>query len=131
MFTTKGGAYPRVEPFRCSTLGQAPGLTQNIRLGWKSLVETNTLAYYKNLSTKKFYKICSRLSSVRTKRRSQSKMAKRSGANVTKLFCLQFTDFRNKLECLSLASLSSLFYCLRVRPGAYSRVDHLKGSLLG
>jgi len=30
------------------------------------------------------------------------------GANVIKLFCLLFTDFHNKLECLSLASFSSL-----------------------
>jgi hypothetical protein len=27
--------------------------------------------------------------------------------------------FNNKLECLLLASLSSLVYCFRVRPGAY------------
>jgi hypothetical protein len=31
---------------------------------------------------------------------------------------------------LSLASLSSLVYCMWVRPGAYLRVKHLKGSLL-
>ncbi len=31
-----------------------------------------------------------------------------SGNNVIKLFCPKFTDFRNKLEGLSLASLSSL-----------------------
>ncbi len=30
------------------------------------------------------------------------------GAIVIKLFCPYFTDFRNKLVCLSLASLSSL-----------------------
>ncbi len=41
------------------------------------------------------------------------------------------TDFRIKLECLSLASLSSLVYCLWVSLGAYLRVDHLKGSSLG
>ncbi len=35
-------------------------------------------------------------------------------------------DFRNKLECLSLASLSILVLCLWVRPGAYLRVEHLK-----
>jgi hypothetical protein len=29
---------------------------------------------------------------------------------------------------LSLASLSSLVYCLWARPGAYPRVEHLKGS---
>jgi hypothetical protein len=31
-----------------------------------------------------------------------------SGANVIKLFCPQFTDFRNKLECLSPASVHSI-----------------------
>ena len=33
-----------------------------------------------------------------------------------------------KLECLSMARLSSLVYCLRERPGAYPIVEHLKGS---
>ncbi len=37
-----------------------------------------------------------------------------------------FTNFRNKLECLSQATLSSQVKCLWVRPGAYSRVEHLK-----
>jgi hypothetical protein len=41
------------------------------------------------------------------------------------------TNFRNKLECLFLASLSSLTYCLYARPGAYTRVEHLKGVSLG
>ncbi len=36
-------------------------------------------------------------------------------------------DFRNKLECLSQASLSSLIVCLWVKSGAYPRVEHLKG----
>jgi hypothetical protein len=36
-------------------------------------------------------------------------------------------NFRNKLECLSLASLSSLVRCLWARPGAYSRGEHQKG----
>ncbi len=48
-----------------------------------------------------------------------------SGANVIKLF----TTFHNKLERLSLASLFSLVYCLWVPPGAYPRVERLKGSL--
>ncbi len=34
---------------RCLT--QAPSLTANIRLGWKGLPGTNTLAYYKNQQT--------------------------------------------------------------------------------
>ncbi len=44
------------------------------------------------------------------------------GPNIT---CIRF-----KLECLSLASLSSLV-CLWVRPGAYLRMEHLKGTVLG
>jgi hypothetical protein len=40
-------------------------------------------------------------------------------------------DFHNKLECLSLARLSSLVYSLWARPGAYPRVEHLKGSSIG
>jgi len=32
------------------------------------------------------------------------------GTNVIKLFCPLFTNFRNKLYCLSLASFSNLFY---------------------
>jgi hypothetical protein len=31
----------------------------------------------------------------------------------------------NKLEFFSLAILSSLVYCLQVRPGAYPRAEHL------
>ncbi len=36
------GAYPREAPFR------PLALPANIRLGWKGLPETNTLAYYEN-----------------------------------------------------------------------------------
>ncbi len=32
-----------------------------------------------------------------------------------------FTDLRNKVECLSLASLSSLVFCFWIRPGAYTK----------
>jgi len=35
------GAYPRVD-----SLGQAPALRTNIRLGWKGLPGPNALAYY-------------------------------------------------------------------------------------
>ncbi len=38
-----------------------------------------------------------------------------------------FTNFHNKLKHLTLSSLSSLDSCLWVRPGAYPRVEHLKG----
>jgi hypothetical protein len=39
--------------------------------------------------------------------------------------------FHNKLERLSLATFSSLVLYLQVRPGAYTRVEHLKGASLG
>jgi len=54
-----------------------------------------------------------------------------AGVNVTKLFVSEFEDFRNKLECLSLASRSSLVYCLWVLLGTYPIVDHLKGASFG
>jgi hypothetical protein len=41
------------------------------------------------------------------------------GANVIKLFIPSFTNFHNKLERLSTASLYSLVYCLWARLGAY------------
>jgi hypothetical protein len=37
---------------------------------------------------------------------------------------------RNKLECLLLTGLSSLVYFLWVRPGAYYRVEYLRGFIL-
>ncbi len=40
-------------------------------------------------------------------------------------------NFRNKLECLCLASISSLVYCLFSKPGAYLSVEHLKYSSVG
>jgi hypothetical protein len=40
-------------------------------------------------------------------------------------------NFRYKLMCLSLASLSSLFYCLRPGQEPTPRVEHLKGSSIG
>ncbi len=33
----------------------------------------------------------------------------------------------NKIECLSMASLSILALCLWVRRGAYTRMEHPKG----
>jgi hypothetical protein len=36
----------------------------------------------------------------------------------------------NKLKCFALAGLSSPIKCLRVRPGAYPRVKHLKRTYL-
>jgi len=63
MFAGKAEAYRSEAPFMCSTLGLAPTLPITIRLGWKGLPETNTLAYYENPeitavnSRKKFYRI--------------------------------------------------------------------------
>ncbi len=52
--------------------------------------------------------------------------------NVINLFfCREFTNIRIKLECLSLASLSSLVYSLWARPGVHPRVEHLKDSSIG
>ncbi len=48
MFVSKAGNYLSEAPFKCYTLGSAPCLTQNIRLGWKILPGKNTRAYYKN-----------------------------------------------------------------------------------
>jgi len=42
------GAYPRVEHLKGSSIGLAPALPTNLRLGWKFLPGTNTLAYYEN-----------------------------------------------------------------------------------
>ena len=40
--------YPRVEHLKGVSLGSALALVANIRLGWKGLPETNTIAYYEN-----------------------------------------------------------------------------------
>jgi hypothetical protein len=44
MFVVKAGAYLREAPFRWSTLGRPLALPTNIRLGWRGLPGTNTLA---------------------------------------------------------------------------------------
>ncbi len=52
-------------------------------------------------------------------------------ANLAKLFMAVIYKFRKKLERLSLASLSSLVYCLWVKPEP-TRVKHISGApLLG
>jgi hypothetical protein len=43
MFVSKTGAYPSEAPFMCFWL---LALSANIRIGWKGLRGTNTLAYY-------------------------------------------------------------------------------------
>jgi hypothetical protein len=42
--------------------------------------------------------------------------------NVTQPFSLSLMLLQSKLDCLSLANLSSLFQCLLVWPGAYPRL---------
>jgi hypothetical protein len=44
-----------------------------------------------------------------------------------KLWMQQIAKDRSKLECLSLAGLCRQVLCLWVRPGANTRVEHLKG----
>ena len=46
MFVGKAGAYPRVKHLKDGSLGQAPALPTNIRLGWTIFPATNTLANY-------------------------------------------------------------------------------------
>ncbi len=48
MFEGKEGAYPRVESLKGTSLGYDLALTANIRLAWKGIPGTNTLAYYDN-----------------------------------------------------------------------------------
>ncbi len=55
----------------------------------------------------------------------------RTGAALIKLFMAVSHNFCNKLECLSLASLSSQVHYLGAKIGAYPRVEHLKGVSLG
>jgi len=45
MFASKAGAYPIAKLSRCSTLLALP---INMKLGWKDLQETNTLAFYEH-----------------------------------------------------------------------------------
>jgi hypothetical protein len=42
------GAYPIMYHLKGSSIGQVPALQTDIRLGWKGLPWTNTLAYYEN-----------------------------------------------------------------------------------
>jgi hypothetical protein len=61
--TGKAGGYRSETPFRCYTLGDAPALPVDIKLGWKRWSKKVTLdycAHLKNCSCKKFYKIDTR-----------------------------------------------------------------------
>ena len=48
MFVSKARAYPRMEHLKGASLDFALVLLANIRLGWKSTLGTNTLAYYEH-----------------------------------------------------------------------------------
>jgi hypothetical protein len=91
MFVRKAVAYPSGAPERGSPLGLALGLTANIRLSCKGLPSTNTLPYNEN----------SQITDI------NCFITLGPGANALKHFCPKFTNFRNKLKCLSLASFSS------------------------
>jgi hypothetical protein len=71
MFVGKTGAYPSEAPFRCSTLGYAPGLIHKLQTRLEKLARnkcSSLLRKFVNYGCKKFYNIC-------------------SGANVINLFC--------------------------------------------
>jgi hypothetical protein len=84
--------------------------SQNIRLGVKWLPQMNALAYLSSSSA--------------TKKKSFTTLL--PGVNVIKPFSLSLTRRANKLECLSQQAFVDLSNILRVRPGVYRRVKHLK-----
>ncbi len=47
--STMSGAYLSEAPFKCSTLGQAPALPENVTVDWKNFPGTNTPSYYELL----------------------------------------------------------------------------------
>jgi hypothetical protein len=56
MFLDMPEAYPKVERLKGASLGEAPALSANIRLGWKSSPVANTSAYYE-ISEKRSYSL--------------------------------------------------------------------------
>ncbi len=79
----------------CSSLGQAPNLTHNYQPWLKRLTpRKNTLAYFASLSVTK----------------EKGFITLPQGANGIKLFSLSLMKTQSKLQCMSLASLSSLVY---------------------
>ncbi len=56
----------------------------------------------------------------------------RPGVNaISLLTVVKIRMFSGKLKCLVLAGLSSLVWCVWVRPGACPRVEDFKGASLG
>ncbi len=89
------GAYPGGVLFLAASLGLAPVLRANNRLGWKSLLGTTTLAYYaiEGYKEKKIYK--------------------------THHLCLCHTSLmQNKLGCLSLKKFQDILI-IGSKTGAY------------
>ncbi len=82
----------------------------NITLGWKGFPVTNTLAY------------C--VHSVSPPRKSIANTA--PGACIIKLITTVIYGYSNTLECLYLASLSSLVYCLWENTLAYYGIHILQ-----
>ncbi len=61
------GAYPKLEHQEVASLGKSPALPTNIRLDWRGLAGTNTLAYYEksvNYGSKRFYSIGLRIQRI-------------------------------------------------------------------
>jgi hypothetical protein len=48
MFVGEARSLPRAEHLNGASLRQALTLLTNVRIGWKGLPDTNTLAYYEN-----------------------------------------------------------------------------------
>ncbi len=58
MFGGKDTAYPGVEHLKGASLSYVRALLKNIRLGWKGMPRTNTLAYCAHLEVMKKVKFC-------------------------------------------------------------------------
>jgi len=97
MFAGKAGAYPNDTPLDSPLEGSFLTLPTNIRLGWKILPGTNTLAYLKKLlimGVKCF-------------------ISSSPGVYVLKLFSSSHA-IQNKLECLPVPSVFLIKWSLLV-----------------
>ncbi len=101
--------YLRVEHHWGALFGKAVAFIANIKLGWKGLTKTNTLAYYQHLLIMDIKSFITLGPSV----------------NVIKLF-----SSANKLECFSFANLFSTVWSLQVKLVGYHRGEPLKDSQL-
>jgi len=125
------------------SMGRLLALPANIRLRLKGLTVTSTLTYYGNdfLWTVQRFMVLVAAHSTTLEKSCNCNLKcfcnwcerlffhfHRLKVNFMGLSYKTFygRNFRNKLECLSLVSLSSLVYCLWVRPWTYPRMDPLK-----